>query len=80
MESVTATEKLWIKRSTGDLKFDGCDASEIFVKTDTGDVTGNFLTDKVFLVQTDTGDVTVPKSVSGGKCEITTDTGDIRFK
>ena len=57
---------------------DACDAAEIVVKTDTGDVTGTLLTEKVFMVKTDTGDVDVPRSVTGGACEITTDTGDIR--
>ena len=35
--------------------------------------------EKVFLVQTDTGNVDVPRSVTGGACEITTDTGDVRI-
>ena len=50
---------------------------EVFITTDTGNVDGSFLTDKVVLTQTDTGDVDVPKLTSGGRCEITTDTGDI---
>ena len=70
---------LLIKRSTGDVKFDGSDAAEIFIKTDTGDVTGSLLTDKVFITQTDTGNIDVPKTVNGGRCEISTDTGDIKI-
>ena len=35
------------------------------------------LSDKVFLTETDTGKVDVPKSITGGRCEITTDSGDI---
>lgn len=80
LKNVIATEKFSIERSTGDVKFDGCDASEIFVKTDTGDVTGSLITDKVFIVDTDTGSIDVPKTVTGGRCEITTDTGDICIK
>ena len=68
-----------IKTDTGDVKLYKCDAKEIFVKTDTGDVTGSFLTPKVFIAKTDTGDIDVPKSISGGRCEIETDTGDIKF-
>lgn len=79
LNNVIATEKFSIERSTGDVKFDVSDATEIFVKTDTGDVTGSLLTDKVFITQTDTGDVDVPKTVNGGKCEINTNTGDIRI-
>ena len=79
LNNVIATEKLSIKRSTGDIKFDSSDAAEIYIETDTGDVTGSLLTDKVFIAQTDTGKINVPKTVSGGRCEITTDTGNIKI-
>ncbi len=79
MENVVATQKFSIERSTGDVDFYGCDATEIFIETDTGDVKGSLLSDKVFVAQTDTGRVDVPKTVSGGRCEITTDTGDIKI-
>lgn len=80
LKNVIAAEKLSIERSTGNVKFDRSDAAEIFVKTNTGNVTGSLLTDKVFITQTDTGDVSVPKTVTGGRCEIKTDTGDIKIK
>ena len=68
---------LSVKRSTGRVHFWDCDAAEIFIKTDTGDVRGTLLTEKIFFTETDTGSVTTPKTASGGKCEIITDTGDI---
>ena len=77
LESVIARGKLSVERSTGDVKLSGCDGAEIFIKTDTGDVLGSLLSDKVFITKTDTGDVNVPKTTSGGICEINTDTGDI---
>lgn len=79
LENVIAAEKFSIERSTGDVKFVGSDADEIFVKTSTGDVTGSLLTDKVFNAQADTGDVDVPKTATGGRCEINTNTGDIEI-
>ncbi len=79
LKNVIASEQFSIKRSTGDVKLDGCDAAEIRIETDTGDVKGTLLTDKVFMAQTDTGRIDVPKTVTGGKCEVTTDTGDIKF-
>ena len=79
LKNVIAAEKFSIERSTGAVKFDGCDAAEIFVETDTGDVRGSLLADKIFVIQTDTGSVDVPKTISGGKCEITTSTGDINI-
>lgn len=80
LQNAIAKEKFFIERSTGDVKLQKCDAGEIFIKTDTGDVKGNLLADKVFITQTDTGRVDVPKTVTGGKCEIITDTGDIEIK
>lgn len=79
LTSVTASEKLNLERDTGDITFDKCDASEIYIKTSTGDVKGTLLTEKVFYTQTSTGNIDVPKTVNGGRCEITTSTGNIKI-
>lgn len=79
MEYVIAKETLSIKRNTGDVTFNRCDAGQIIITTDTGNVTGSLLSGKTFLTDTDTGKVKVPSSTTGGKCQITTDTGDIRI-
>ena len=80
LKNVISTEKYSIERSTGDVQLDRCDAAEIYIKTDTGDVRGTLLSEKIFIVATDTGRVNVPKTITGGRCEITTNTGDIRIK
>lgn len=80
LQNVIASEKISIKKSTGNVRLEHADAAEIFVKTDTGNVTGTLLSDKVFITQTDTGKISVPKTTSGGRCEINTDTGDIKIK
>lgn len=77
LKNVLADEKFNIKRSTGNVNFDGCDADELFIETDTGNVKGSLLTSKVFITESDTGRINVPKTTTGGRCEITTDTGDI---
>ena len=74
-----AEEKITVKRSTGDVTFEACDAAEISVRTETGDVEGSLLSEKVFITRTDTGNVDVPRTTSGGRCEIITDTGDIKI-
>lgn len=79
LTNVIVSEKLSVETDTGDVKFDSSDAAEILIETDTGNVTGSLLTEKIFLVETDTGRINVPKSVTGGRCEITTDTGDIKI-
>lgn len=76
---VVAGEKFSIERSTGHIKFIDCDAGEIYAEASTGDITGSLLTDKVFIVHSDTGSIRVPKTITGGKCELTTDTGDIQI-
>ncbi len=80
LKNVIATEKFSINRSTGDIKFDRCDAAEISIKTDTGKVVGSLLSEKAFITETSTGKVSVPKTTAGGKCEITTSTGDIKIE
>lgn len=79
LSNVLAYEKFSLLRTTGDIELDRCDAGELYIKTDTGHVKGSLLSEKIFITHTDTGRVNVPKTVSGGKCEITTDTGDIKI-
>ena len=80
LTNVEASEKYNITRSTGDVTFDSSDAKEINIETDTGDVKGTLLSDKIYIINTNTGDVYVPKTTTGGVCEITTSTGDINIK
>ncbi len=80
LRNVIASGKLSVERDTGDIRLDGCDAAEIYIETDTGSVLGTLLSDKVFFAETDTGRVSVPKTTRGGRCEITTDTGNIRIE
>lgn len=77
--NVIAKKGFSITRDTGDVIFEKSDAAEINVKTSTGDVKGTLLSSKVFIAESVTGDVKVPKTTSGGKCEINTNTGDINI-
>ncbi len=77
LTDVIASGDMTIDRSTGDVTFDGCDAANIKVTTSTGKVKGTLLSDKIFYGQSDTGKVSLPRTTTGGVCEITTDTGDI---
>lgn len=77
--NVVAGGSFSIESDTGDVRLENSDAAQLSIETDTGDVTGTLLSEKVFIVDTSTGRVSVPKTVTGGKCEITTSTGDIRI-
>ena len=79
LENLVASARLTIERSTGDVKFESSDAAEIEIITDTGDVTGSFKTDKIIFADTDTGRVDVPRLTSGGRCDIKTDTGNVKI-
>ncbi len=80
LKNVIAQEAFAIVRSTGDVEFDDCDADTLWIKTDTGDVEGTLRSAKIFMTKTDTGEVDVPKTTTGGVCQITTDTGDIEIR
>lgn len=79
LKNVILSGSLYAERSTGDVTFDRCDAAELFIETDTGNVNGSLLSEKIFIVETDTGSKNVPKTITGGRCEIETETGDIRI-
>lgn len=80
LERVTATGAMTLQSEIGAVQFLGCDAGELHIVTDTGDVTGTLLSEKVFLAESDTGEIDIPKTVTGGVCEIRTDTGDIQIQ
>lgn len=77
LKYIIAEEKLSVSVGTGDVSFNTSDAGEIVVKTTTGDVRGTLLSDKIFLTSSSTGKVSVPKTTTGGVCDITVSTGDI---
>ena len=77
LRNTAACGALAIDTSTGNVRFENSDAARITVETTTGDVTGTLRTPKVFFTDTSTGDVSLPDVRIGGRCEITTSTGDI---
>lgn len=79
LKNTVACGILTVDTSTGDVRFENSDAASITVSTSTGDVTGTLRTPKVFYTDTSTGDVRLPDVRMGGKCEITTSTGDIEI-
>ena len=79
LNNVIASQSVSLQRSTGDVTLNECDSKELFIKTSTGDVRGTLLSEKVFITDTSTGEISVPKTLNGGKCEITTSTGDIKI-
>ena len=79
LSGVLAQESFNIERSTGDIKLTDCDAEEIEIETTTGNIEGALKTPKIFIATSDTGKINVPETTEGGKCKLTTDTGDIKI-
>ena len=79
IDHVIVADTIDISRTTGDIRFAACDAGELYLTTTTGDISGSLLTDKAFTAETTTGTVSIPHGTTGGKCEITTTTGDIQI-
>ncbi|MBE5752884.1 MAG: DUF4097 domain-containing protein [Clostridiales bacterium] len=77
LKNVVATQSFNINNKTGNVTFESCDAGEISVTTSTGDITGSLLSEKIFIVDSGTGRIDVPKTITGGKCELTASTGNI---
>lgn len=80
LKNTVASGSCSVTSDTGDVQLKGFDAPSIVVKTSTGDVAGTLLSEKVFLTKTETGRIDVPKTNTGGTCEITTSTGDIEIE
>ena len=74
---VEVTDRLQIETDTGDVELDACLAGEMQIDTDTGDVEGTLASPMVIFARSDTGRIRIPKSTTGGRCDITTDTGNI---
>ncbi len=80
LNRVIVSEKMKLNATAGAVILDFIDASEISIKTTTGRVSGKLYSDKIFVINTSTGNVNVPNSTTGGKCEITTTTGNISIQ
>ena len=80
LKNVIAAGSLSIDRSTGRVDLDDCDAADVRITTSTGSVSGTLLSEKAFIARSNTGDIDVPQSATGGRCEITTTTGDIKIR
>lgn len=77
LNNVIAEGTINLHSTTGDINIVDSDASEVSLAATTGDISAVFLTNKIVFAETKTGDVNVPSLTTGGKCEVSTSTGDI---
>lgn len=64
---------------SGEVELIDSDAESMYIRTTSGDVTGSILSDKIFVCETESGYINVPASGDGGKCDVKTSSGDIKF-
>lgn len=82
LSDVIASTKIEIDTTSGEIELERCDAQGLFLKSNSGDISGTLLSEKRFVTDTTSGDVNVPNTAPliAGTCEVTTTSGDIRFK
>lgn len=79
LTDVLAAGELRCESASGDLILLRCDGDSLDLRAESGEIRGSLRTEKIFLTETASGSVKVPKSVSGGSCEVHTSSGDIRL-
>ena len=80
LSNVIAADNIELKSVSGNVDLDESDANTLWIKTTSGDVEGELLTSKIFITDTTSGDINVPRSATGGNCEVTTTSGNIEFE
>ena len=76
LENVSSTT-IHLESVSGNIHLKNSDADTLRLQTISGDIEGTLLTEKIFLTDTRSGNIRVPSSLSGGKCEIKTTSGNI---
>ncbi len=80
LNDVIAQDELSVETSSGDISFENCDAHSVKLRASSGEISGSLLTGKVFRAKASSGSVRVPQDdPSGGRCEVTTSSGDINI-
>lgn len=78
--NVIASSHLNAESVSGSVELDRCDADRIRIESTSGSVKGTLLSDKIFTARSASGSVDVPRSASGGECEISTTSGSIKIE
>lgn len=81
LRNVRVGGQLSLESTSGLIRLDGSDAGSLLISSSSGDVSGSLLTPKFFVIRTTSGEVNVTESDrDGGRCEITTSSGDIQIR
>lgn len=73
------SDSINVDTASGNITLEDCDADDIKVDSASGNIRGTLLSGKDFNVDTALGKVDVPDDSKGGKCDINTASGDVKF-
>lgn len=76
---VIASGNINLENSSGGIALEACDAANLKLSATSGSIRGTLLTEKIFQADATSGSVDVPKTTSGGVCEVTTTSGSIKM-
>lgn len=79
LQNVTAGVKMNLESTSGDIGLERCDAGELKISSTSGSVYGSLLTGKTFIAHSTSGDIDIPRTDDGGRCEVSTTSGDIKL-
>lgn len=77
LENVLVDGKMSLESTSGDIGLERCDAAELKISSTSGSVYGSLLTGKTFIAHSTSGDIDIPRTDNGGRCEVSTTSGDI---
>lgn len=77
LENVLVDGKMSLESTSGDIGLERCDAAEFKISSTSGSVYGSLLTGKTFIAHSTSGDIDIPRTDNGGRCEVSTTSGDI---
>lgn len=80
LEGVNVRDSLNVETTSGNIELDECDSAALKLVSTSGNISGELLSEKVFMAKSTSGRINVPFGLSGGKCEITTTSGNIDFE
>lgn len=84
LEKLSAAESVSIKCNTGKIILNDCNAPNFFLRSNTGSISGKLPSGTAFVTKTNTGKIEIPEIAIGeaicARCEIKTNTGNIKFE
>ncbi len=77
LDHCKTNQDMLLKTVSGEITLRACDAAELEMETVSGNVYAALLSEKDFITDTTSGDIRVPHGYKGGKCRISTVSGNI---